>query len=222
MLFLFFFFLLFFPWLSLHFFLVFFFFWFYFVSHRKASICWHLRCVTPPTGKKIRDSHFRVFKEYPQKCQIWKSETSPKQGTWLGIPLLRLVSLCQIWDLYGFSLKYPKISNNGNLLFFSCVNGSMLQPSSHSENLGYLEIHTGVYWLWNCEGHKCLGTFVKEKVNNLICCYEIWVFYHLCKLVSLSLRQTFQLLWGNALYCCLHFHDFIARPLAWALYCVKS
>ena len=99
----------------------FFFFWFYFVSHRKASICWHLRCVTPPTGKKIRDSHFRVFKEYPQKCQIWKSETSPKQGTWLGIPLLRLVSLCQIWDFYGYSLKYPKISNNGNLLFFSCV-----------------------------------------------------------------------------------------------------
>ena len=98
-----------------------------------------------PQEKKIRDSHFRVFKEYPQKCQIWKSETSPKQGTWLGIPLLRLVSLCQIWDLYGFSLKYPKISNNGNLLFFSCVNGSMLQPSSHSENLGYLEIHTGVY-----------------------------------------------------------------------------
>ena len=99
----------------------------------------------PSHRKKIRDSHFRVFKEYPQKCQIWKSETSPKQGTWLGIPLLRLVSLCQIWDLYGFSLKYPKISNNGNLLFFSCVNGSMLQPSSHSENLGYLEIHTGVY-----------------------------------------------------------------------------
>ena len=98
-----------------------------------------------PQEKKIRDSHFRVFKEYPQKCQIWKSETSPKQGTWLGIPLLRLVSLCQIWDLYGFSLKYPKISNNGNLLFFSCVNGSMLRPSSHSENLGYLEIHTGVY-----------------------------------------------------------------------------
>ena len=58
----------------------------------------------PSHRKKIRDSHFRVFKEYPQKCQIWKSETSPKQGTWLGIPLLRLVSLCQIWDLYGFCL----------------------------------------------------------------------------------------------------------------------
>ena len=221
MLFLFFFFLLFFPWLSLNFFFVVFFLVLFCFSSKSKHLLTSQMCY-PSHRKKIRDSHFRVFKEYPQKCQIWKSETSPKQGTWLGIPLLRLVSLCQIWDFYGYSLKYPKISNNGNLLFFSCVNGSMLQPSSHSENLGYLEIHTGVYWLWNCEGHKCLGTFVKEKVNNLICCYEIWVFYHLCKLVSLSLRQTFQLLWGNALYCCLHFHDFIARPLAWALYCVKS
>ena len=30
--------------------------------------------------------YFRVFEEYPQKSQIWKSETSPNQGTWLGIP----------------------------------------------------------------------------------------------------------------------------------------
>ena len=39
--------------------------------------------------EKITDSHFgyfRVFKEYPQKSQIWKSETSPNQGIWLGIP----------------------------------------------------------------------------------------------------------------------------------------
>ena len=66
------------------------------------------------TGK-IMDSHFRyfrVFKEYPQKSQIWKSETRPNQGTWLGIPWLGLVSLCQIWDFYGYSLntlKYPKM-----------------------------------------------------------------------------------------------------------------
>jgi len=56
--------------------------------------------------------YFRVFKEYPQKSQIWKGETSPNQGTWLGIPWLGLVSLCQIWDFYGFSLntlKYPKM-----------------------------------------------------------------------------------------------------------------
>ena len=43
---------------------------------------------------------------------------NPNQGTWLGIPWLGLVSLCQIWDFYGYSLKYPKISKNGNPLFF--------------------------------------------------------------------------------------------------------
>ena len=46
------------------------------------------------------------------KSQIWKSETSPNLGTWLGIPWLGLVSLCQIWDFYGYSLntqKYPKM-----------------------------------------------------------------------------------------------------------------
>ena len=56
--------------------------------------------------------NFRVFKEYPQIFQIWKSETSPNQGTWLGIPRLGLVSLCQIWDFYGYSLNtltYPKM-----------------------------------------------------------------------------------------------------------------
>ena len=71
----------------------------------------------PRAQEKITDSqffgYFRVFKEYPQKSQIWKSETSPNQGTWLGIPGLGLVSLCQIWDFYGYSfintLKYPKM-----------------------------------------------------------------------------------------------------------------
>ena len=29
------------------------------------------------TQEKITGSHFWVFKEYPQKSQIWKSETSP-------------------------------------------------------------------------------------------------------------------------------------------------
>ena len=62
--------------------------------------------------------YFRVFKEYPQKSQIWKCETSPNQGTLLGIPWLGLVLLCQIWDFYEYSLntlKYPKV---WNLLFF--------------------------------------------------------------------------------------------------------
>ena len=63
---------------------------------------------------------FLVFNEYPQESQIWKSETSPNQGTWLGIPWLGLVSLCQIWDFYGYSLntlKYPKM---GIRYFFLC------------------------------------------------------------------------------------------------------
>ena len=37
---------------------------------------------------------------------MWKSETSPNQGTWLGIPWMGLVSLCQIWDFYGYSLRW--------------------------------------------------------------------------------------------------------------------
>ena len=56
--------------------------------------------------------YFWVFKEYPQKSQIWKSETSPNLGTWLGIPWLGLVSPFQIWDFYGYFLntqKYPKM-----------------------------------------------------------------------------------------------------------------
>ena len=68
--------------------------------------------------EKITDSHFWIFKEYPQKSQIWKSETSPNPGTWLGIPWLGVVSLCQIWDFYGYSLNTQKYSKNWNPLFF--------------------------------------------------------------------------------------------------------
>ena len=39
---------------------------------------------TGPTGKN--NGYFWVFKEYPQKSQIWESETNPNLGTWLGIP----------------------------------------------------------------------------------------------------------------------------------------
>ena len=47
------------------------------------------------------------------------------QGTWLGIPWLGLVSLCQIWDFYGYSLntlKYPKM---GIRYFFLCCRTGM-------------------------------------------------------------------------------------------------
>ena len=40
-------------------------------------------------------------------------------GNLVGNSWLGLVSLCQIWDFYArVFFKYPKISNNGNLLFF--------------------------------------------------------------------------------------------------------
>ena len=63
---------------------------------------------------------FRYLKNTkPENPKIWKSETSPNLGTWLGISWLGLVSLCQIWDFYGY--KYPKISKNGNPLFFPVI-----------------------------------------------------------------------------------------------------
>ena len=52
--------------------------------------------------------YFWVFKEYPQKSQIWKSETSPNQETWLGIPWLGLVSLYQIkYGIFMGILQIP-------------------------------------------------------------------------------------------------------------------
>ena len=68
-----------------------------------SSTCAHLQLLAGPF-----DQGFTVCKEYPQKFQIWKSETSPNQGTWLGIPWLGLVSLCQIWDFYWYSLNTLK------------------------------------------------------------------------------------------------------------------
>ena len=60
--------------------------------------------------------YFRVFKEYPQKSQIWKSQSQP--GNLVGNSLvgtcLTLPNLGFLWVFF----KYPKISQNGNLLFF--------------------------------------------------------------------------------------------------------
>ena len=67
------------------------------------------------TGKKKQIpniGYFRVFKEYPQKSQIWKSEINPNQEISNQVPWLGLVSLFQIWDFCGYSLntiKYPKM-----------------------------------------------------------------------------------------------------------------
>ena len=71
------------------------------------------------TQEKITDFHFWIL-EYPQKSQIWKSETSPNQGTWLGIPWLGLVSLCHIWDFYGYSLIPYNIQKWESVRYFSC------------------------------------------------------------------------------------------------------
>ena len=54
----------------------------------------------------------------PQKSQIWKSETSPSQGTWLGNPWLGLVSHCQVWDFYGYSLNTLKCPKMGICYFY--------------------------------------------------------------------------------------------------------
>ena len=74
--------------------------------------------------------YFRVFEEYPQKSQIWKSETIPNQGTWLGIPWLGLVSLCQIWDFCGYSLNTLKYSILGICYFFPVILRSLSQSFS--------------------------------------------------------------------------------------------
>ena len=42
------------------------------------------------------------------------------QGTWLGIPWLGLVSLCQIWDFYGYSLNTLNIQKWESVIL-SCV-----------------------------------------------------------------------------------------------------
>ena len=80
------------------------------------------------------------LKNTDKNLKFWKSETSPNQGTWWGIPWLRLVSLCQIWDFYGYNLfKYPKISNKGICYFFLWMlskNQSAHSPDSHLINFG--------------------------------------------------------------------------------------
>ena len=73
------------------------------------------------TQEKITDSHFGyfwVFKEYPIKIPNLAEREKSQSGNFLGIPWLGIVSLFQIWDFYWVFFKYPKISKNGNPLFF--------------------------------------------------------------------------------------------------------
>ena len=65
--------------------------------------------------------YFRVFKEYPQKSQIWESETNPSQGIPNQVPKLGFVSLSQIWDFCGYSLNTLKYQKLGIRYFFLCL-----------------------------------------------------------------------------------------------------
>ena len=93
--------------------------------------------------KKNAERKKRTFKEYPKKSQIWKSETSPNLGTWLGIPWLGLVSLCQIWDFYGYSLNTQKYPKMGIRYFFlwssSCISCSTPMDTKEEEDLFYYQ-----------------------------------------------------------------------------------
>ena len=63
-----------------------------------------------------------MFKEYTEKSKNLEELDKFQSGNLVGNSLVGagLVSLCQIWDFYGYS-KYPKISKNGNPLFFPVV-----------------------------------------------------------------------------------------------------
>ena len=77
------------------------------------------------TGKNNRFPFLDILgylKNTHKKSQIWKSETSPNQGTWLGIPLLGFVSFCQIWDFCGYSLNTLKYPVLGICYFFLWYN----------------------------------------------------------------------------------------------------
>ena len=106
-----------------------------------------------------------VFKEYPQKSQIWKSETNPNLRTWLGIPSLGFVSLYQIWDFCGYSLntlKYPKL---GFRYFFLCkltslpVRGFIAQLVQH---------HTGIAEVTGSNPIEALILFSRLVLSNCL------------------------------------------------------
>ena len=74
------------------------------------NITWHMLYKMTCTGKNNRFPFLDILGYLKNTHK--NPKTSPNQGTWLGIPWLRLVSLFQIWDFCGFSLntlKYPKM-----------------------------------------------------------------------------------------------------------------
>ena len=110
--------------------------------------------------EKITDFHFLdilgYLKNTHKNPKFGRSETSPNQGTWLGIPWLGLVSLCQIWDFLWVFVKYPKISKNGNLLFFSCEYNWTTVLS-----VKYVNHCDTSLWIWSC----CTNAAVRAKIH---------------------------------------------------------
>ena len=53
--------------------------------------------------------------------KLSSQEKKQNLGTCLGIPWLGLVSLCQIWDFYGYSLSTLKYPIMGICYFFLCL-----------------------------------------------------------------------------------------------------
>ena len=104
----------------------------------KSKLCWHLRCVTPPTGKNYRFPFLDIL------GYLKNTHKNPKFGRVRHVPTRELGWEFPGWDLshfakFGiFTLKYPIM---GICYFFLCPMAPyMLWSSSHSENLGYLEI----------------------------------------------------------------------------------
>ena len=88
------------------------------------KLCYFPFAVAIITGKNNRFPFLDILgslKNTHKNPQIWKSETSPNKETWLGIRWLGLVSLCQIWDSYGYSLNTLKYPIMGICYFFLCI-----------------------------------------------------------------------------------------------------
>ena len=98
-------------------------------------------CAGTARGCKIFTAHGKVQEQFPITTgknnrfpfldilgYLKNTHKNPNQGTWLGIPWLGLVSLCQIWNFFWEFFKYPKMTNIGNLLFFPLHQTHLLVP----------------------------------------------------------------------------------------------
>ena len=100
----------------------------------------------------------------------WGNQGIPNQVPWLG-----LVSLFQIWDFCGYSLKlYPKISKNGNPLFFpviSCTVLGLIWMFCFNETLIYTKGFKG-WTIWSKVGS--LWSRILENQNHTLSSWSFW------------------------------------------------